>query len=256
MNKYTIIYLTIAYFLFIIQAHFFADRVIYAPAISSYQDTALIIKLKTKDDTTISALYLANKNAKYTILFSHGNGEDLNYSIPFLQVWHDHGFSVFAYDYHGYGTSSGKPTEEHVYADVEAAYNYLVQNLHVPPEKIIAYGHSIGAAVNIELATHRPLAGLIVQSAFVDAFRVLTKIPLIPFPKYNNIKKIKQITCPILFIHGTHDEIVDFWHAEKLYKTYEGKKSFLWVEGAGHNDVMAIAKKSYWYAVEKFILDL
>lgn len=256
MNKYTVIYLTIAYFLFILQAHFLVDRIIYAPAISSYKDTARIIKLKTKDDATISALYLANKNAKYTILFSHGNGEDLNYSMPFLQVWHDHGYSVFVYDYHGYGTSSGKPTEEHVYADVEAAYKYLVQNLHVPPEKIIAYGHSIGAAVNIELATHHSVAGLIVQSAFVDAFRALTKIPLIPFPKYNNLKKIQQITCPILFIHGTHDEIVAFWHAKKLYNAYKGKKGFLWVEGAGHNDVMLRAKDRYWHAVDNFIQDL
>ena len=80
---------------------------------------------------------------------SHGNAEDLGHIMPFLKRFHDQGFAIFSYDYHGYGTSTGKPSEKNVYADSDAAYHYLTTELRVSPNHIIVYGRSLGAALAI-----------------------------------------------------------------------------------------------------------
>ena len=251
--KNIIILIISAYILFLICAYFLTDSVIFSPRTHSYKDNSNILKLTTKDGASISAIYLPNPKATYTLLFSHGNAEDLNYLLPMLHLFQQHGFSVFAYDYHGYGTSTGYPNEKNIYNDINVAYVYLTQYLNISPTKIIAFGHSIGAAASIELAAHKKLGGLIVQSAFLSATRVITKIPLVPFDKWNNYKKIKSIACPIFFIHGTRDTIVPFWHAQKLYDAAIASKQYLWIVGAGHNDLLNIAGENYWYAIDNFL---
>jgi abhydrolase domain-containing protein 17 len=110
-------------------AHFISEKIIFQPQLSSYRDTEQIIKLSSANGVQISATYLHNPEARFTILFSHGNAEDIGTALPTLERLKAMGFSVFAYDYQGYGTSSGVPSEENTYQDVEAAYNYLNDNL-------------------------------------------------------------------------------------------------------------------------------
>ena len=253
MFKTLIIFVIFAYLFFAMIAYFFADKIIFPAPRSSYQDTVNILKLKTKDGAVISAVYLPNKNSKYVMLFSHGNAEDLGDMLPFLRDIVAQGFSVFSYDYHGYGTSSGKPTEQHVYEDINAAYDYLINTLNIPPKHIIVFGRSIGAAVAIDLAVRQPVAGLIVQSGFVTAFRVLTRVPLLPFDKFNNLNKIAQVSCPALIIHGTKDTIVPFWHGKKLFETVQTPKQHLWIKGADHNDPIWEIDPHYWDVIRGFV---
>jgi len=111
--------LLIVYGIVLLLAYFFADRLIFLPHTSSYRDDpGRIIKLTTGDGVKISAASFPVATARYTVLFSHGNGEDIGNDTPFFQDYNAHGFSVFAYDYHGYGTSGGHPSEQKAYADV------------------------------------------------------------------------------------------------------------------------------------------
>ena len=82
----------------------------------------------------IAAAYLPNPEARYTLLYSHGNGEDMGDDLPILEEYRRAGFAVFAYDYNGYGASGGRPSEAAVYRDVEAAFDFLTGTLQVPPE--------------------------------------------------------------------------------------------------------------------------
>ena len=237
-------------------AYFVSDHMIFLPPRIGYKNTENFYKLTTADGETIYALYLPNKKAKYTLLVSHGNAEDIGHLWPFLQEMQSHGFAVFAYDYHGYGLSSGKPTEHNTYLDINAAYDYLTQRLNVAPENIIVYGYSVGAAVALDLAVRKPVAAVILQGAFVTAFRVMTRIQLIPFDKFDNLKKIKQLKCPLLMIHGTADNVIPFWHGQKLYKAAVVPKQFYRVEGAGHNDIVVVAGKEYWNTIKNFVKKL
>lgn len=239
---------------FLLIAYFFADLMIFFPPQAGYKDNHEVLKLRADDGAIISAVYLPNPKAKYTLLVSHGNAEDIGYLYPFLQEMRAHGFAVFAYDYHGYGTSQGRATEVNVYRDINAAYDYLVDVLHVAPQNIIAYGRSVGAAVALDLAVRKPVAALIMESPFVTAFRVMTRISLLPFDKFDNLTKIKKLQYPLLVIHGQEDTIVSFWHGKKIFEAAAPPaKQHFWVPKAGHNDVLMVAGDGYWRAIDGFV---
>lgn len=119
-----------AYIALAIFAGFLANGVIFQPHASSYSDAKDFVKLTSRDGAQISAVYLKNDAARYTILFSHGNAEDMGDLWPFLYTLRNFGFSVMAYDYQGYGTSGGKPTEQYAYDDADAVYDYLTRALN------------------------------------------------------------------------------------------------------------------------------
>jgi hypothetical protein len=240
-----------------------SDSIIFQPQPSSYTDAALSATLARtspagqlihldSDGQKITAFYLPNPNARFTLLFSHGNAEDIGEVMYFLQSFHDAGFAVMAYDYRGYGTSSGKPTESGVYADVNAAYNYVTQTLHVPADRIISMGRSLGCGAAIHLAARRPVAAVVVEAPFLSAFRVLTRVRVLPWDKFNNASDIRKIHVPVLVVHGRNDQIVPFRHGERLYQLANQPKTFLPIDGAGHNDVVLVAGKRYVKALREF----
>jgi abhydrolase domain-containing protein 17 len=233
-------------------AFFFADSRIFLPPPSSYSDSAEILKLTTTDGVKLSALYLPNPAAQQTILYSHGNASDLGDHRPNLTALQKAGFSVFAYDYRGYGTSEGKPSESGSYRDIDAAYAYLTQTLRIPPQQIIAHGQSLGGAITIDLAARQPVGGLVLESTFTSAFRVLLPFPFLPFEKFHSMGKLPEINCPVLVIHGTQDPTIPFWHGEKLYGIAPQPKRFLWVEGADHENLVEVAGDRYFQAIRAF----
>lgn len=247
-----LIQLMVYYLLFTAFIYFFSDYAIFPAPKPSYQDSSNILKLKTEDGVKISAVYLRHPNAKYTILFSHGNAEDIGIIMPLLESFYQKGFSVFAYDYHGYGTSYGKPSENNTYLDIEAAYRFLTVQLHILPDHIILFGRSLGTGPSLELAIRVPVAGLILESPMLSAFRLVTVIPIFLVDKYRNEAKIKKLKIPILIIHGTQDTIIPFWHGKRLFKLVHEPKTLFPVENAGHNNVMDVGGERYLDAIVSF----
>jgi hypothetical protein len=236
-----------------------SDRVIFQPQRSSYRLSDLASEVSGVRALTfasgqfrLAAVYLPNPSARYTLLFSHGNAEDLGDDLPMLAEFRNAGFAVFAYDYRGYGASEGISSERSLYADVDAAYGYLTRNLNVVPDRIIAFGRSLGCAAAIHLAASRPVAGLIIEAPFLSAFRVLTRIRLLPWDKFNNAAVIRRVHCPVLVIHGRSDEVVPWWHGERLYQLANPPKRNLWVDRAGHNNVLMFAPQRYFEAIKGF----
>jgi fermentation-respiration switch protein FrsA (DUF1100 family) len=229
-----------------------SDRMIFLPPAPTYRDTADILKVPTSGGERIAAVYLPNPAATYTVLLSHGNAEDLGWVLPSLPPLRDLGFGVFAYDYRGYGLSQGRASEQHVYADIDAAYDYLTRELRVPAARIILYGRSLGAGAAVDLAARQPVGGLILESPFLTAFRVMTRIPLFPFDRFRNVDKIGRVRCPVLVMHGEADEIVPLWHGQQLFERVPGPKMFLAVPGAHHNDFLWVAGARYVTALRDF----
>lgn len=229
-----------------------ADKIIFHPPSPSYNDSPDILKIATDNGQDISAIYLNNPAAGFTILFSHGNAEDIGQNLEFFDMLHDHGYSVLAYDYRGYGTSGGTPSAKNVYRDIESAYSYLVDKKKIDPAKIIALGRSMGGGAAVYLATKEDIAGLIFESSFVSAFRVATRTPIFPFDEFNNIDRIAKVNCPVMIIHGTNDDTISIWHGKQLYEKANEPKLSLWVENAGHNNLLETAGESYWQAMEEF----
>ncbi|NET29399.1 alpha/beta hydrolase [Okeania sp. SIO1I7] len=235
----------IVYILIGLWAFFFSDRLIFLPGPSSYQENQDFVKLESSDKVQITGVYLPLPKTKYTILYSHGNAEDLGEILPRLQDLRDIGFSIFSYDYQGYGTSQGNPSVKNAYQDINAAYEYLTQHLGIPANQIIVYGRSVGGGPSVDLASREPVAGLIIESSFTTAFRVVTRIPIYPFDKFRSIDKIKNVNCPVLVIHGNADRVIPFSHGKQLFTTANEPKLSFWVDGAGHIDLLEVAGERY-----------
>ncbi|MBP0013076.1 MAG: alpha/beta hydrolase [Roseofilum sp. SBFL] len=215
-----------------------ADSRIFLPPDTTYQTLPQSVTLTSEPGINITSQYLPNPNATYTLLYSHGNAEDLGMIQPVLEHLNQLGFSVFAYDYRGYGTSEGKPTERGAYQDIRAAYTYLTETLKIPPSQIVLYGRSVGGGPSIDLATQTAIAALVTENTFISVLRIVTWIPLFPFDKFNNIGKINKISAPVLIFHATLDRVIPLSHGQELYQVANAPKMLVPIEGLGHNDWM------------------
>jgi fermentation-respiration switch protein FrsA (DUF1100 family) len=229
---------------------FLSDSMIFLPHPSSYQDSPEVLKISTASGKKISAVYLANPAAKFTLLVSHGNAEDLGDDRYWLEDLRRAGFNVFAYDYEGYGTSEGKPGEKASYEDEAAAYEFLAVNLKTAPDRIIIFGRSVGTGPAVYIAARRPSAGLVLQSPFVSAFRVLTRIPLLPFDRFPNSRNIRHVHSPVLIMHSRADSVIPFWHGQKMFELANAPKHSFWTQNAGHNEMDMAA--GYFESLQKF----
>eukprot|EP00055_Hartaetosiga_balthica_P008063 m.28884 g.28884 ORF g.28884 m.28884 type:complete len:291 (-) comp6100_c0_seq2:367-1239(-) len=198
-------------------------------------ETHIITDLRTRRRNTLSAIYMEHPGSKATILFSHGNAVDLGSAAPFIaQLALSIECSVFAYDYSGYGHSTGRPREANLYCDIQAAFDCLVERLGVPADKIILYGQSIGTVATVDLAAKRPdVAGVVLHSPLSSGLRVFRPslqctMCCDPFP---SIKKVGNIHAPVLIIHGTKVSGENEWHHGSWYMNHNSCCSSLTTYG-------------------------
>lgn len=247
-----------AYATLAIMAYMYAGRVLFQPPAPSYTGTLVpFTRVPVAEGQTVAVQYLPNPDAEFTILYSHGNAEDLGYLQPVLAEMRDAGFAVVAYDYRGYGQSSGaRPTVRGAVRDAEAVYRYAVDELGIPPSRLILHGRSLGSGPTLQLATRHDAAGLVLESAFVSVLRVVTRVRLFPFDHYPNLQRIQDLRRPVLIIHGTRDGVIPTWHGRRLYDAAPEPKHALWVEGAGHNDLAMVAGADHGRALAEFAATL
>ena len=192
-------------------------------------------------------------------MWFHGNAENIGHGLEHLGFYARLGVNVLAVDYRGYGKSEGSPDEAGVYRDADAAYDYLLQERHIHPQDIFVFGHSLGGAVAVDLASRRECGGLIVQSSFTsakDMARRTFRIPLfeyIPKSQFNSLEKIRGVRAAILIVHGTRDETVPFSMGQRLFAAAPEPKFFFPVEGAGHNDVVEVGGEDLLEHLKSFL---
>ncbi|XP_024018283.1 protein ABHD17B isoform X1 [Morus notabilis] len=196
-----------------------------------------VMKLSTKRGNEIVAMYVKNPSASLTLVYSHGNAADLGqmYHI-FTELSLHLGVNLMGYDYSGYGQSTGKPSEQDTYADIEAAYKCLEEKYGVKEEDTILYGQSVGSGPALELAVRLPhLRAVVLHSPILSGLRVMYPVKrTFWFDIYKNIDKIPLVNCPVLVIHGTEDEVVDFSHGKQLWELCKEKYEPLWLKGGNH----------------------
>lgn len=248
-----LLYVLAAYVLLAGVALLFGERMMFQPPPAGYDRSAEILELTAADGVRIAAVWLPHPDAEFAVLYSHGNAEDLGGIMPVLTALRDLGVAILAYDYRGYGMSEGRPSTDGALLDQDAAFTHLTGALGFPPGRVIAWGRSIGGGPATALAAREPLAGLVLESSFTSAFRVITRWPLLPRDRFRNLALLRAVRSPVLVIHGRRDRIVPFHHGRALYQAAPEPKRYLWVDGAGHNDVWHVAGESYARAVRDFL---
>jgi fermentation-respiration switch protein FrsA (DUF1100 family) len=204
-----------------------------------------------------------DRGSGYWLLICHGNAGNISeagrpYHYAGLRAL---GLSLFAFDYRGYGESEGVPTEEGLYRDADAAYHYLRDTLGVPPERIVLFGHSLGSAVAIELASRVPAAGLIVDGALTSVVeRAQELFPYAPVrwiaaSRYLSIDRVGRMTLPKLFLHAREDEVIPLGHGRRLYEAAAPPKRFVELRGT-HGDTFEVDSAAYFGAIGRFVAEL
>jgi fermentation-respiration switch protein FrsA (DUF1100 family) len=168
------------------------------------------------------------------------------------------GYDLIISGYRGYGASSGKPTEEGIYEDGRTVLEYVTASLKYRPGKVYIYGRSLGTAVAVHCARGRDFAGVILVTPFTSAEEFITeKLPglLSSFgrKRFRSIDKVHGLRSPVLFIHGTHDEVIPYSLGVKLYNACPGRKEFVTVNGGGHNNLEFVDPELYWSSVKRFL---
>ena len=113
------------------------------------------------------------------------------------------------------------------------------------------YG-TVGGGSAVELATQHPVGGLILESTFTSAFRVVVPFPILPFDKFSNLDKLRKVHCPVLVMHGQADQTIPIQHGQRLYEAAPEPKMSLWVAEAGHNDFAWVAGERYQQTLVAF----
>ncbi|XP_062106417.1 uncharacterized protein LOC133817824 [Humulus lupulus] len=209
-------------------------------ASAAVKENVDVLKLPTKRGNDIVALYVKNPLASLTLLYSHGNAADLGQMYElFSELSVILRVNLLGYDYSGYGKSTGKPSEQNTYADIEAAYRCLVEKYGAKEEDIILYGQSVGSGPTLDLASRLPsLRAVVLHSPILSGLRVMYPVKRTYwFDIYKNIDKIPLVNCPVLVIHGIADDVVDWSHGKRLWELCKEKYEPLWVKGGNHCDL-------------------
>ncbi len=230
----------------------------------SYEDVWLPVKVSNGQTKLIHGWWIkAPRPDADVLLYLHGNAINVSANVGHANRLHKLGFSVLLIDYRGFGRSEGDfPNEKRVYEDAAVAWNYLVKEQQILPNKIFIYGHSMGGAIAIDLALKQPeAAGLIVESSFTSiremvAYRNLFRIfpvNLILTQRFESLQKVPQLKLPVLFIHGTADTTVPSFMSQKLYHAAPEPKRLFLVQAADHNNTATIAGDDYMQWIKSFV---
>lgn len=235
------------------------SSLVFQPSKARYLDPAKIEKhleikiedvwLKSGDGTRLHGWYLPNQvgKTKGTILFLHGNAQNISTHIKVVWWLPRTGYNLFLLDYRGYGYSEGIPTLEGLHADVQAAMGWLLNHKGLNSDKFVLYGHSLGGALAITSLADSPwrdrFSALIVEGSFTsyrDAARGILANWWLTWPfqipiswtirdDYRPIDAIGRISpIPVLIAHGEADRVIDPGHSQALYAAANEPKQ-LWL---------------------------
>ena len=242
------------YLFFVFMALVYAKKVMFPVPTPSYEKSENINLLPLGNGLEIAISrtgYL--KNPQITILYSHGNGEDLGNLGILFDKFAEKQWEFIAYDYPGYGISTGNPSEQGCYQAIEATYKYATETLGRPASKVVLWGRSLGTGPSCYLAARKEIGGLLLETPFLSAFRTITEIPILPWDYFPNLTFSKSITCPSLIIHGAWDEIVPFRQGKKLHLALPQPKSFLEIKEGYHNNLSDAGGLKYKESIIDFI---
>jgi len=215
------------------------------------------ITIATADGERLRAWVMLAPAARANVVYFHGNGANLSNWSPILTGIVKRGYSVVAFDYRGYGTSTGHPTERGLYRDVDAVVKHAstARSASIPT---IYWGRSLGAAMAAYAATVQPPDGIILESGFSNAraavrdSTILLVLSFFSSYRFPTAEFVNRAARPVLVMHGNRDSVIPFARGRELFDALTVPKQFFVVEGGDHNDDAPRDVEAYWSAVDRF----
>jgi hypothetical protein len=220
----------------------------------AYED----VGFKTEDNISLNGWWVPVKGTRGTVLFCHGNGGNISFLLDTIQIFHSMDLDVLVFDYRGYGSSAGTPTEEGTYLDARAAWNYLLNIKKIAPDKIVLIGRSLGGSIAAWLGQECRPRALVLESTFTkaadvaDYHYIFSPGQSVFGNTYNTEEYITRIACPVFFVHSPDDELIPYEHGRRLYQLARFPKEFLTIHGS-HNSGFLDSIEVYKQGLNRFL---
>jgi fermentation-respiration switch protein FrsA (DUF1100 family) len=235
----------LAYIAIILFTYFYQRSLLYHPSENNYLNDKITfnyeeIFIETKKKIKLKSWFIKKDLNKFkTILIFHGNAGNLFNRVYKLNELNKLDVNILLISWRGFSGNKGKPTEKNLYHDAEEAVKWL-NNRGAISKNIILYGESLGTGVATELGTSNAFGGIILESPFTSiANAAKIYYPYLPVniilkDRYDSIGKIKNITTPILIMHGKKDNIVPQKMGLELYEKANQPKFSYFPENDDH----------------------
>jgi pimeloyl-ACP methyl ester carboxylesterase len=196
----------------------------------------------------VPAANVAGAHADTTMLYFHGQSNNVGSSWPRVELLYPLGVNLAAVDPRGYGRSTGTPSEAGIHADLQAVWDALPALEGLDPTKFVIYGRSLGAAFAIDLAAARTPAALVTESAFASIAAMVRDGVYVDLPpgfvtdsRWDNLAKIPRVAAPYLALHGLADDYVRYQYSQELAAAHQAAQpsfdtELVLVPGADHGD--------------------
>ena len=216
------------------------------------------IYIETIDNIKIQSYLIPDNSSDKLLIYFHGNSGNIRNRLQDLIRLNSFGINVLGIGYRGYGKSQGKPSEDGIYIDGKSALDYATDDLGFKEEDIIIFGRSIGTTVAINVSQNIRINRLILVTPLTSGKDYaeasgLGFISSLAGDSFDNINKIAKVSCPILVIHGSHDNVIPFEMGEAIFNKAQSKKMFINIEGANHNNLSTKYRNNYWPPIFMFI---
>ena len=266
-----VVTLVVSYLVLLALVRLFENKLIFFPDYpgrlsGDWRPTGLPVEdvwLKTSDGVKLHAWWIPRPSADFTFLAFHGNAANIANRADAYRFFGQLPVNVLAAEYRGYGRSEGKPSEAGLYADAQAAYQYVVAKRGVPPDRIISFGQSLGTAVAVDLASKEKVGGVVLEAPFPSAsavarrvYQFLPGLSLLVRGQFDTARKLPRIHAPILVVHCTHDPVLAFELGEEVYRLAPSPKLFMRVDGYGHEEASLVAPEVYRQHLLAFLQSL
>lgn len=218
------------------------------------------VEVRTADGERLRAWWIDHASPGAAVLYLHGNGGNLAVWMDILLDVHRQGYALFALDYRGYGLSSGRPSEQGLYRDVEAAVAAFGERAGRRGLALIYWGRSLGAVMAARAARVHPPDGLILESGFPDVASLLGGSPLaflarVTSYRFPAAEWVQSFEGPVLVLHGDRDSVIPYEQGRRLFARLPrpDRSRFVTIAGGDHDDPVPRDPESYWAAVGELV---
>lgn len=216
----------------------------------------------TDDGERLRVWHVPRADAVAQVVYFHGNGGNLSlWSDVLVGLWRQ-GFDVTAVDYRGYGLSTGSPSEQGLYRDVDATLRFIEQRPRLAGVPLIYWGRSLGTVMAAYAASRRAADGVVLEAGFPSMRSVLETNPLLWVVSWASSYRMptaewmSSVRQPTLVLHGDRDSVIPYRLGRRLYESLPGPKTFVTIPGGDHNEPVPEDAENYWRAIQAFIKHL
>lgn len=211
-----------------------------APAVAGFPEAEEHV-LAASDGEKVIVWHVPARPGRPVILYFHGNGDSLGGLVGRFKAMTADGTGLVALSYRGYAGSSGAPSEDGLLRDAASAYSFAA--VRYEPQRIVAWGFSLGTGVAVAIASEHPVGKLILEAPYTSIADVAAShfafvpVRLLIRDPFHSDERIARVAAPLLIVHGGQDQTIPIAFGERLFALAHEPKRFVRIPGGGHDDL-------------------